>query len=409
MPGRRTSRYKALLPVACLALSACSDSDDGSSPLPPPPDEPSIALEPAYTDLAFTQPVLLLRAPGDDTRWFVVEQPGVVRVFEDDPAVDAAEVFLDIGGRVDDSFNESGLLGLAFHPGFPDTPYVYVSYTATGTGGIGPLESRIARFTTPDGGATLDAGSETVLLTAPQHAGNHNGGHVLFGPDGLLYIGFGDGGGGGDPEENAQDPTNLLGSLLSIDVDGGAPYAIPPGNPFAANVPCPAGGSSVAAPCPEIFAWGFRNPWRFSFDSSTGTLWAGDVGQDTWEEVDRVEAGNDYGWDDREGAHCFEPPTGCDTASVDPIAEYSLGGAQSVTGGFVYRGNAISGLDGYYVFADFIAGIVFAVAADAEPTVVPDELLDTDMRFSTFAEDLDGELLLVDYAGGTLHRIVAGP
>lgn len=395
-----------------VLLGGCNGSgDDAGSPPPepPPPEVPAIALEPAFPGLSFASPVLLQQAPGDAGRWFVVEQSGVVQVFENDPAAGTALVFVDIEDRVNDSFSEAGLLGMAFHPAFPATPYVYLSYTATGPGGGSPLISRISRFTSTDGGATLDPGTEVILLTALQNAGNHNGGHLAFGPDGFLYAAFGDGGGAGDPAENAQNPTNLLGSIIRIDINGGTPYAIAPDNPFAANMPCSTGASPVASGCPEIFAWGLRNPWRFSVDRATGTLWAGDVGQDSWEEVNRIVAGGNYGWDEREGAHCYEPPSGCATDTLDPVAEYGLPGAQSITGGYVYRGNAIPDLAAYYVFADFIAGIVFAIPADSQPTVTPEELLDSGLRFSTFAEALDGELYLVDYAGGTLHRIVAAP
>ena len=410
MQARVRARPIPWLLPALVVFAGCSGSDGaGPGSPPPPPPLPSIAVEAAFPNLSFAAPVLLQQAPGDAGRWFVVEQAGVVRVFENDEAVASSSVFLDIESRVNDGFSEAGLLGLAFHPGFPATPHVYLSYTATGPDGASPLISRISRFSSIDGGMSLDAGSETTLLSVLQNAGNHNGGHLAFGPDGFLYGGFGDGGGAGDPGENAQDPTNLLGSIIRIDVDGGTPYAISPDNPFAANLPCPTGVSAAASGCPEIFAWGLRNPWRFSFDRTSGALWAGDVGQDTWEEVDRIEAGGNYGWDEREGAHCYEPPSGCATDTLDPIAEYALTGAQSVTGGFVYRGTGIPALQGHYVFADFIAGIVFSVPGDSQPTVTPDELLDTGMRVSTFAEDLDGELYLVDYADGTLQRIVAAP
>jgi glucose/arabinose dehydrogenase len=395
-----------------VLLAGCDGSSDGPGnppPEPPPPDVPAIALEAAFPSLVFDSPVLLQQAPGAAGRWFIVEQPGVVRVFDNAPATADAEVFVDIEDRVNDGFSEAGLLGMAFHPAFPTTPYVYLSYTATGPGGGSPLISRIARFTSADGGASLDPCSEVILLTALQHAGNHNGGHLAFGPDGLLYGAFGDGGGAGDPAENGQNPTNLLGSIIRIDINGGTPYAIAPDNPFAANLACPTGASAAASGCPEIFAWGLRNPWRFSFDRATGTLWAGDVGQDSWEEVNRIVAGGNYGWDEREGAHCYEPPSGCATDTVDPVAEYGLAGAQSITGGYVYRGNAIPALQAHYVFADFIAGIIFAIPVDSQPTVSPRELLDSSFRFSTFAEALDGELYVVDYSGGTLHRIVAAP
>ena len=411
MPRRIERSATALCTCAILLLSACDGSDDDDNGPPPQPDPvlPDLALEAAFPNLSFASPVLMLQAPGDDARWFVVEKSGVVRRFENDPAAGAAEVFVDIDDRVNADYAESGLLGMAFHSGFPTTPYVYLSYTANGLGGGSPLTSRISRFATGDGGLSLDPSSEEILLTVRQPASNHNGGHLLFGPDGFLYASFGDGGGAGDPDENAQDPANLLGKILRIDVDGGSPYASPPGNPFAGNLPCPAGVSLTAIGCPEIFAWGLRNTWRFSFDRSTGTLWAGDVGQDTWEEVDIIEAGGNYGWDDREGAHCFEPPSGCSATSIDPVAEYDHTIGRSITGGFVYRGNAMPGLQGYYVFADFSSGILFTIPAADQPPLEPEIMLDTDMLISTFAEDLAGELYVVSFGDGTLHRIVAAP
>jgi len=407
----RTLR-SAALPAACaILLPACDGSDDDTNGPPPAPDPvlPDLTLEPAFPSLSFGSPVLMLQAPGDDSRWFVVEKVGVIRVFENDPAAAVTDVFLAIEDRVNATFAESGLLGMAFHPGFPTTPYVYVNYTATYSSGGFPLISRISRFITPDSGASLDPGSEDILLTVLQEASNHNGGHLVFGPDGYLYAGFGDGGGAGDPGENAQDPTNILGDILRIDVDGGSPYAIPPGNPFAGNLACPTGGSLVAIGCPEIFAIGLRNPWRFSFDRTTDTLWAGDVGQDNWEEVNIIEVAGNYGWDEREGAHCFEPAIGCNTTFIDPVAEYDHGIGRSITGGFVYRGNAMPGLQGYYLFADFSTGILFTIPADGQPPLEPEIMLDTDMHFSTFAEDMAGGVYIVDYDEGTLHRIVAAP
>jgi glucose/arabinose dehydrogenase len=411
MPSR-TLRSSAVLAACAALLPACDGSDDDGNGPPPGPDPvlPDLALEPAFPDLSFGNLVLMLQAPGDDSRWFAVDKVGVIRVFENDPAVSETEVFMAIEDRVNANFAESGLLGMAFHPGFPTTPYVYVNYTTTGPSGSGfPLISRISRFATGDAGASLDAASEEILLTVPQPASNHNGGHLVFGPDGYLYAGFGDGGGAGDPGENAQDPRNVLGTILRIDVDGGSPYAIPPGNPFAGNLPCTGGVSPVATGCPEIFAFGLRNPWRFSFDRTEGTLWAGDVGQDNWEEVDIIEVGGNYGWDEREGAHCFEPPTGCNATFIEPVAEYDHGIGRAITGGYVYRGNAVPGLQGYYLFADFSTGALFTIPADEQPPLEPEIMLDTDMLFSTFAEDTAGEVYIADYGDGSLYRIIAAP
>lgn len=397
--------------LSLCQLTACGGGSDSSTPVTPPGNsQPQIALQAAFPNLAFTAPVVLSQAPGDSSRWFVAEQNGVIRVFDNSANASGSAPFLDIAARVDSSSGEAGLLGFAFHPGFPAVPEVFVSYTATGPGSGVPLVSRISRFYSVNGGISLDPLSEEILLRVPQDDFNHNGGHLAFGSDGYLYAGFGDGGGAGDPNDNSQNTGNLLGTIVRIDVDGGTPYAIPPANPFSANPACNNGPSSMAAPsCPEIFAWGLRNPWRFSFDSTTADLWVGDVGQTAWEEINRVTAGGNYGWNDREGAHCFQPASGCATTSLDPVAEYGRSAGQSVTGGYVYRGSTVPALAGRYVFADFVAGRIFAIAADSQPTVAPAILLETGMNISTFASDVAGELYVVDYATGAVHRIVAAP
>ena len=408
--GRWVAAF-ALLVSACGGGSGNGATQAPSPPLPPPPAvAPQVALQQVFANLApaLAAPVSLQQAPGDATRWFVVEKAGTVRAFANDNDATVTLEFLDISNRVNSEFNEAGLLGMAFHPAFPEVPYVYVSYTRTGS----PLVSYLSRFTTPDGGATLDAGSELQILTVPQDFSNHNGGNIVFGPDGYLYIGFGDGGSGGDPLDRAQDNTNLLGTMVRIDVDGGNPYAIPaadPGNPFVANPTCPLGFTVGGEECPEIFAWGLRNPWRFSFDRQTGDLWVGDVGQNAWEEIDVVTAGGDYGWDDREGAHCFEPQTGCITDSIDPVTEYDRSLGASVTGGFVYRGSAVPDLVGWYVFGDFISGRLFAIPADSVAGTEPDVLLEnTGLGIAAFGEAVDGELFVVNYFG-SIHQLVSAP
>jgi glucose/arabinose dehydrogenase len=401
--------------VASLALltSGCGSGSEGPglSPLPPPAPPPAatpeVALQRVFSALmpAPVAPVSLQQGPGDMTRWFVAEQAGTIRVFVNDNDVTAALTFLDITGRVI-SGGERGLLGMAFHPDFPNTPEVYVSYT-----GEPDLTSYVSRFSSVDGGQTLDPATEQVVLSVPQDFANHNGGNAVFGPDGYLYIGLGDGGSAGDPLDRAQDNTNLLGTMVRIDVNGGSPYAIPaadPGNPFAANATCPQGFTVSGEACPEIFAWGLRNPWRFSFDRQSGDLWAGDVGQNAWEEVDIVIAGGDYGWDDREGAHCFEPPTDCITDSIDPVTEYDRSLGASVTGGFVYRGSAVPDLVGRYVFGDFISGRLFAIAADSVPGTEPEVLLETGLAIAAFGESVDGELFVVNY-GGSIHQVSGIP
>ncbi|HSM31106.1 MAG TPA: PQQ-dependent sugar dehydrogenase [Woeseiaceae bacterium] len=393
----------ALLATACGGGSGDGPSVAPPPPPPPPPAVPDIGLTEVFPQVSLSQPLVMLQAPGDPSRWFVAERAGVIRVFDNDPAANATAVFLDISSQVS-TVGEGGLLGMAFHPSFPATPEVYVSYTAPDS----QLISVVSRFRSDDGGASLDPASEEPLMLVPQPDINHNGGNIAFGPDGYLYIGFGDGGGAGDPGENAQNLSNVLGAMLRIDVDGLAPYQIPPDNPFPTPDLC-AQGFGGTEPCPEIYAYGLRNPWRFSFDSATGDLWLGDVGQNAWEEVDVITAGGDYGWDDREGAHCFEPPADCDTDSIDPVTEYGRALGNSITGGYVYRGAAIPDLQGWYVFGDFGSGIVFGIVADSSSFVEPEVFLDTDLSIVTFAQDLDGELYLADIGSGRIFQVVPGP
>jgi uncharacterized repeat protein (TIGR03806 family) len=287
---------------------------------------------------------------------------------------------------------------------------VYLSYTHDS----GTLVSRVSEFRTRDGGVTLDPASEVILLIAPQPATNHNGGNIAFGPDGHLYIGFGDGGSGGDPWGaigNGQNLLTTLGKMLRIDISGptgAVPYRIPGGNPHAGNPMCNAG--TGAQSCPEIYAYGFRNPWRWTFDRSTGELWVGDVGQGALEEVDRVIAGGNYGWRCFEGTRAFNANCGPNAASsLPPVAEYGRTAGQSVTGGYVYRGTAIPALAGRYVFGDFVTGRLWHVPRDTPPTLnvtgVPS--LATGLSIASFGEGIDGELYVVHY-GGTLHRLRAG-
>jgi glucose/arabinose dehydrogenase len=362
----------------------------------------AIDVERVFDQLSFNLPVAMLQAPDDSSRWFVVEKNGVVRAFDNDQTVSASSVFIDIASHVDSTRNEAGLLGMAFHPDFGINGQVYLSYTRTGS----PLVSVISGFVIDPAFGNLDPLSEFEILTVSQDFANHNGGNIAFGPDGFLYIGFGDGGGSGDPNERAQDTTHLLGSILRIDVNGGSPYAIPGANPFSSNTNCV--GGIGTAPCPEIYAWGFRNPWRWSFDSLTGDLWVGDVGQNSWEEIDRVERGMNYGWNEREGAHCFK--ASCSMNNVDPITEYANNGDDtSVTGGYVYRGTSVPNLYAHYVFGDFGSGRIWAIPSDSAQGAVPREVDDTSLSISSFAEAIDGEMYTLDYAGGGIWQIVDAP
>lgn len=350
---------------------------------------------------ALVEPVALVQAPGNTSNWYVVEKDGRVRHFANTADVSSYTTVIDIDARVDSSANESGLLGIAFHPDFATNGEVYLSYTADG--GSGPFVSRISRFASSDGGLTFDPASEEILLTLEQPYDNHNGGNILFGPDGYLYIGFGDGGSGGDPGDRAQNTRNLFGSVLRIDVDNGSPYSSPTDNPFGPNPLCNDGEGT--ANCPEIYAWGFRNPWRWNFDAATGDLWVGDVGQDAWEEVDIVELGGNYGWRCREGAHDYNTSGVCPGGLIDPIIEYSHSEGFSITGGYVYRGSDIPELIGRYVFGD-LNGRIFADTLTVGGTAKYELLLDTSSTIVSFAEDENGELLFLDYADDVIRRIV---
>lgn len=344
----------------------------------------------------------MVQPPGDPTTWYLIERAGRVWRFAASDTVDTAALVLDISARVSTE-GEGGLLGIAFHPGFADNGRVFLSYTAP----LAPLESRLSEFLSLDAGLTFAADSERIVLTVLQDSGNHNGGHIAFGSDDRLFFGMGDGGGSNDPRERAQDTTNLLGAMLRIDVDDGQPFGIPDGNPFAGNPPCSQGFGS--GDCPEIYAWGLRNPWRFSFDRDSGDLWLGDVGQDDWEEIDVVRAGENYGWPVREGAHCNPNlfNAGCDSQGlVDPVAEYDHSLGQSITGGYVYRGTEIANLAGSYVFGDFVNGRIWRLVDDGGSLSLA-ELIDSDLRIVSFAEAADGELYVLDLEGG-IYRLVDG-
>lgn len=397
-----------------LALAACGGSGGGGITPPPPPTCTATGVEAprAFANLTFSSPVAMLQAPNDASRWFVVEQGGRIRAFPNDPDATVATDFVDLSARVL-AGGEAGLLGMAFHPDFATNGRVYLNFSEQ----VGAqVRSVTAEFTSMDGGQTLDPNSERDLLVVDKPETNHNGGQLAFGPDGMLYVGLGDGGGAGDLPGNAQNPQRLLGKMLRIDVDarpGGAPYGIPIDNPFVGNPLCGAGGAGTAS-CPEIFATGFRNPWRWSFDSQTGELWVADVGQGDWEEIDVVERGENYGWNTREGAHCFSPATGCPTAGLtDPVAEYGHTIGFSITGGYVYRGGQATQVAGNYVFGDFGGMIAWLEPAGAGGFTVR-QLAEQGctvpgapgaLQPSAFAEDLDGELYVVDYGRGQIRAL----
>jgi uncharacterized repeat protein (TIGR03806 family) len=364
-----------------------------------------------YTSLTFAAPLVMLQAPGVDTHWYVAEKAGVVRRFSAANPTSATTV-IDLTGSVNSTPNEAGLLGMAFHPNFPTDNRVFLSYTASEGS---QLVSRISSFTSSDNGATFAPASEVVLLKLNQPEENHNGGHIAFGADGYLYIGFGDGGGGGDahpPNGNGQRLTTLLGKMLRIDINvpANTRYAVPTTNPFF-NAANSADKCSAAArdsgTCPEIFAYGFRNPWRWNFDRSNGDLWLADVGQNRYEEVNRVTLGGNYGWRCREGAHDYlssSTPACGNAPTIDPLVEYSHGEGVSITGGYVYRGSQPTNLAGRYIFGDFGSGKIWAWIPENTSTREPTLLLESGLSIASFAESNDGELYVLDY-GGTVHRI----
>ncbi len=381
-------------------ISAPSTSPTSASPATAAPsplgggDRPDLgAVSVGVDTLAdrFDQPVFVTGAGDGSGRLFVVEQPGRIRV------VEGGTAFLDIADEVT-AGGERGLLGVAFPPGFgPDQPRVYVHYS--GDGGA----TTVSEISLSAGDASiLDRDSERILLTEAQPYSNHNGGWIGFDTGGMLLIGLGDGGSGGDPENRASDPGNLLGKLLRIDVLGapaGSPYAIPTDNPYAGG-----GGR------PEVYEIGLRNPFRNSVDAATGDIWIGDVGQGSWEEVDVARAGVgglDFGWRRWEGRHCYNPSADCDPAGVTmPVTEYGHDEGCSVIGGVVYRGEAIPALRGAYLFSDYCSGTLWAIDAGLDAAQAPITLLETGASISSIGLGDDGEIYLTDLAGGRVLRLV---
>jgi len=382
------------------------------APARPQPGTGTLQAARVFPNLAgINLPVGLYQAPGDSARWFVIEQQsGLVKAFANNASVSATTTILDLSGKIQIG-SELGLLGLAFHPNWPTTPQAFVYYSVAGTN---PVHNRISRFTSSNGGSSLDLASEQIVLELTKNQGdnNHNGGNIAFGPDGYLYAGTGDGGGGGDPNDNAQNRNVLFGKMLRIDVNGtGAGYNVPSDNPFVGNAKCTAGSGSAA--CPEIFAYGLRNPWRWSFDKSTGALWVGDVGQDAQEEVDVVTKGSNYGWRLREGGQCYNPSSGCGTtgahgeALVGPLFQYDHSVGIAVTGGYVYRGTAMPSMVGRYFFADYGTSRLFAVqppspltASTPQSMGTADAALTVPENVTSFGQGNDGELYAVGYGGG---------
>jgi glucose/arabinose dehydrogenase len=386
-------RVSPMLAVFGLSLnlavgaSACS-SQSG----PTLPQGSGARLQPVVSGLTF--PVYLTAPPGDPTRLFIVEKAGSIRIVKDGTLLPTA--FLDISPQVS-NVGEQGLLGLAFDPGYASNGRFFVHFTD-------PLgNTRVSSFQVSTNPDIADAGSEQVILTATQPYANHNGGQLVFGPDGMIYLGLGDGGSGGDPQGRGQDRSDLLGSILRLDVQAGSSYTVPPDNPFI-------GQSGVR---PEIWSYGLRNPWRFSFDRATGDLYIADVGESRFEEVDvstgtrGAGKGTNFGWNIMEGKHCFSSSS-CDQSGLTvPLLEYDHGQGCSITGGYVYRGSAIPALQGLYFFADFCQGWVrsFRHARGIATELTDWRVLQPGGSITSFGEDAAGELYLMSTNGG-VFRIV---
>jgi glucose/arabinose dehydrogenase len=338
----------------------------------------------------FSNPAFLATPPGD-SRLFVSDLDGRVWIIENGERL--ATPFLDISDDVR-SGGEQGLLGFAFHPDHNTNGYFYVSYSVEPDG-----DTQIERYSVSGDPNVAQPNPDRVIFTLDQPSSNHNGGQITFGPDGMFYIALGDGGGGGDPGGNGQNPNTLLGSLLRIDVDGGNPYSVPANNPFVGS-----------AGMDEIWAYGLRNPWRFSFDRVDGYIYIADVGQNTWEEVNAVASstgGINYGWNTMEGMHCFGAGT-CDMSGLTlPVLEYDHLDGCSVTGGYVYRGAAMLALQGHYFYSDWCAGFLrsFRLAGAAATDQREWDVGDIG-RVLSFGEDDDGELYVLS-GNGNVYRIVA--
>ncbi len=390
MKSRSAPTFSGTLLMVLLSLSSRSlfGSDVDERPLP-------IGVQQAFPKIRIARPVVLTHAGDGSNRVFVGSQLGVVHVFRNDEQADLAEPFLDIHGQVkfNDIEEEEGFLGLAFHPRYRDNGLFFVYYTHTDSANT----SVISRFrVSQDNPDRADPDSEREILRIDQPHWNHNGGTLEFGPDGFLYIALGDGGGINDPHGHGQNLATLHGSILRIDVDreqDGKRYAVPGDNPFVGRVDAR----------PEIWAYGLRNVWRLAFDTKTGTLWAGDNGQDLWEEIDIIRRGGNYGWSLREGRHFFYPNgSGPRDDLIEPIWEYKRLVGRSIIGGRVYRGQRLPALEGAYLYGDYVSGGLWALWYDFESKKVTANrrLQGNDMPVITFGEDQQGEVYFTTLMGG---------
>lgn len=352
----------------------------------------SYRVEDAFPNITFNRPLDLQHAGDNSGRLFIVEQPGRIYVLQNEKAKEK-ELFLDIENLVNDSGNEEGLLGLAFHPDFEQNGYFFVNYTDN-DGTV------ISRFKVSGNKNKAEPDSQLILLKFNQPYANHNGGGMAFGPDGYLYIATGDGGSGGDPLDHGQNRKTLHGNILRIDVDKqdtGLNYAIPKDNPFIEN---------TEGFREEIYAYGLRNPWRFSFDSLNGNLFAADVGQNAVEEINLIEKGKNYGWNIMEGTKEFSPDSNIDLNTLEPpIYEYLHPLGRSITGGYVYRGQEYKELEGLYIYGDFVSGIIWALDYEEGKDPVNISLAETNLRISSFGLSETKELYLTSF-DGKVYRLI---
>lgn len=395
----RTGKWLTILGATLCAVNCGGGGGGGNSSAPAPVTPPPLSVQLLVVASGFNAPVFFAPVPASNGRSAIVEQRGTIQLLSANFTADGT--LLDISAQTLNS-GEQGLLGLAFDPNFASNGFIYVDYVSDKTGGrcaqaADARCTRISRFTANKDGSgnilftTVANNSEKVLLEISQPYTNHKGGMLAFGPDNYLYIGMGDGGSGGDPLGNAQNLGVLLGKILRIDPNGADPYAVPADNPFVAT--------NGAAP--EIWAYGLRNPWRFSFDRQSGKLWAGDVGQDAYEEIDIITGGGNYGWNAREGKHVYNSSVAAPNA-IEPVSEYDHTQGEAITGGYVYRGAAIPALNGYYIYGDYVSGALWAL----NTTTLSNQLLgNTGRSISSFGEDASGELYLLDYASGSILRI----
>ncbi len=378
-------RLIGIIGAALLLSTTALQAQDTAPSAPPNPD--SVQLVSVVE--GFDRPIYVTGAGDGSGRLFVVEQPGVIQIVKDGEWLETP--FLDIRSLINSGGSERGLLGLAFHPDYAKNGLFFVDYTDVNG------DTAVARYhVSVDNPDLADPDSAAVILAQRQPYANHNGGNLQFGPDGYLYIGLGDGGSGGDPQGNGQNLGTWLGKILRIDVDAD-PYAAPDNNPFV----------STPGAKPEIWAYGLRNPWRFSFDRATGDLYIGDVGQNRWEEVDFQSAdskgGENYGWNVYEASHPYNGAAGS-SDMVMPIAEYGHDSGISVTGGFVYRGSLVPGLAGIYFYADYGSATIYSLYRDASGVWQNDLFKQgAAAAISSFGQDDDGELYVVDYAGKILR------